>query len=269
MFSSGHAFLIIISTVLILLGVLLSEKYHPPVRRLICICLGLSLLSEVIKTFSNIQILPVVTPVIENEDLIYRATGNYTPYLEAEHMPFELCSYQIVFMFLALIIKDYTMLKRLYAFMYTTCIIGGGMGIAFSSSLIGLSGMSEIMTSTDVWRAFLFHSMLIVEGIYIGRSKECDIRFGDVRWTFIFLIALDCMTLYLNSIMATPYYKGDTLAGIGNVVNYFSSYNNPLGIPMKDKSQWVIYLILRAALASVLIILVNLPLLKKKEVSHE
>lgn len=226
-------------------------------------------MSEVIKTFSNIQILPVVTPAIENGRLIYREVGNYAPYLEAEHMPFELCSYQILFMFLALFIKNKVLLKRLYAFMYTTCIIGGGMGIAFSSSLIGLSGMSEIITSSDVWRAFLFHSMLIVEGIYIGRSKECDIRFSGIKWTFMILIALDFMTLYLNSIMATTYYQGDTLAGIGNVVNYFSSYNNPLGIPMKDKTQWAIYLTLRAVLASALIVLINLPLLKKKEASHE
>ena len=263
MFSSGHIVLIIFSAVFILLFSYLCLKYRPTVGRLLSICLGLSVLSEIIRVFLSIKILPVVTPVIENESIIYRETGNYAPYLEAEHLPFELCSYQIVFMILALILRNKTWLKRLYAFMYTSCIIGGGMGILLSSSLIELSGTAEILSSVNVWRAFIYHSMLIVMGMYIGWSRECNIGFKDIKWSFVFLIVLDSITFYINSMMTTPYYHGDTIVGIGNVVNYFSSYNNPLGIPMKNKVQWMTYLCIRFVLAVILIILVNLPLLKK------
>ena len=63
--------------------------------------------------------------------------------------------------------------------------------------------------------------------------------------------------------LSTPYYSGDTLIGVGNAVNYFSSYNNPLGIPMATKGQWLLYLLVRIALALILITLVQLPLRKK------
>ena len=63
-----------------------------------------------------------------NGKLVYEETGTYVPYLEAEHFPFEMCSYQILFMTLALVMKDRGWRKRLYALMYTTCIAGAGMG---------------------------------------------------------------------------------------------------------------------------------------------
>ena len=264
LFSTGHIFFIVLSFILILLGSYLCRRYNPPAKKLFCICFVLSVLSEVIKFFSSIKIMPVVMPVIENGKLIYQETGNYAPYLEPEHLPFELCSYQILFIFLLLVIKNETWKKRLCMFMYTTCIIGGFMGIVFSSAVIEFSDMLDIITSVDVWRSFIYHSMLVVLGIYIGYNEECDIHFRDIKWTFIILIALDCMTFYLNSAMTIPYYQGDDLVGIGNVVNYFSSYNNPLGIVMRNKYQWIIYLGIRFLLAIILMILVNLPLLKKE-----
>lgn len=143
------------------------------------------------------------------------------------------------------------------------------MAIILSSATIGRSSVSDFVTSADVWRSFLYHSMLIVLGVYIGISRECDIRFKDIKWTYSAVICLDFVTLYLNSMMAAPYYSGDTPVGIGNVINYFSSYNNPLGIPMKNKTEWAVYLLIRFTLAAVIILLVNLPLLRKERSHNE
>ena len=264
MFSNGHLLFIFISLVLIAAGTAACKRKNLAVRRLLLICLVIALTSELIKTLGNIQIVPIVKPVVENGKLIYRKTGAFTPFLEAEHYPFELCSYQIVFIFLALALKTREWRKRLYAVMYTTCIAGAGMGILFSSAAIGLTGIRDFVCSVQVWRAFLYHSMLVVLGLYIGMSKECDVRFRDVKYSFIAIIFLDAITFYINSMMATPYYSGDTLVGVGNAINYFSSYNNPLGIAMTNKSQWFAYLVIRFVLAVVLMILINLPLLRKE-----
>lgn len=264
MFSPGHLFFILLSTALILAGVAFCRKKRPPIRKVLLVCLCLGVLSEVNKILELIKILPVVEPVVENGILLYRETGAYAPYLEAEHLPLELCSLQILFMLLALLLRNPTWRKRLYALMYSTCIAGASIGILLSSEAPGLNTFAEFLSSPQVWRAFLYHSMLIVLGIAIGMSEECDVRFRDLPWTILFIAVLDWLSFYLNSMMSTPYYSGDTLIGIGNVVNYFSSYNNPLGIPMATKGQWFLYLLIRIALALILITLVHLPLLKKE-----
>ncbi len=128
-----------------------------------------------------------------------------------------------------------------------------------------MSLVVDFISSLSIWRIFLYHTMLITLGLYIGVSEECDLHFRDIRWAEILLICLDFMTLYLNSMMATPYYKGDMLMGVGNAINYFSSYNNPLGITMADKQAWLIYLAIRVLLALVLILLLYLPLLRKRK----
>lgn len=133
MFSTGHFFFILLSTAAILAGVAACKKIQPPIRKLLIVCLCLGLLSEVSKILGSIEIVPVVEPAVENGVLLYRETGAYTPYLEAEHLPFELCSLQILFMLFALLLRNPTWRKRLYALMYTTCIVGAGMAILFSS----------------------------------------------------------------------------------------------------------------------------------------
>lgn len=265
MFSIGHLVFILMSLAVIgaAAGFLIRKK--PPFRKVLLVCFILGLVSEVVKILSVIEIVPVVEPIVENGVLIYKETGAFTPYLEAEHLPFELCSFQIVFMFLALILRNDTYRKPLYALMYTTCIIGGFMAIFLSSAAPGLVTIRDFITNAGVWRAFLYHIMLVILGIYIGVSEECDVRFRDMKYTFAILVVLDFLSLYVNSIMSTPYYRGDVLMGVGNAVNYFSSYNNPLGIVMSAKAHWLIYLLIRLGAALAVIVLVNLPLLKKEK----
>ena len=264
MFSEGHVLFIFISAVLIAAGTAVCKKQHPAMRRMLLICLAIALVSEFVKILGNMQIVPIVKPVVENGKLVYKETGAYTPYLEAQHFPFELCSYQIIFIFLALELRNRKWRKRLYAVMYTTCIAGAGMGILFSSAAIGLTGIRDFVFSLQVWRAFLYHSMLVVLGVYIGSCDECDVRFRDIKYSLIAVIILDFISFYINSMMSVPYYSGDTLVGVGKAINYFSSYNNPLGIVMADKARWLVYLAVRFVSAVILMILINLPLLRKE-----
>lgn len=264
MFTLGHLLFSLIGAAVIAAGVILYQKKKPPIRLVLKICFVLAVLSEVVKTLSVIRIVPVVEAAVENGVLIYRETGAFTPYLEAEHLPFELCSYQIFFIGLAMVVKNQKWLKRLYALMYTSCVVGAGVFFLTPSAAIGLTTVEEFFTSVMVWRAFLYHAMVVVLGICIGTSEECGLRFRDIGWSLLLLICLDYASFYLNSIMSTPIYQGDTLLGVGNAVNYFSSYNNPLGIVMSDKGQWLTYLAIRLVLAVILTTLAQLPLLKKE-----
>ena len=90
MFSEGHLLFIFISAVLIAAGTAVCKKQHPAMRRMLLICLAIALVSEFVKTLGNMQIVPIVKPVVENGKLVYKETGAYTPYLEAQHFSSEL-----------------------------------------------------------------------------------------------------------------------------------------------------------------------------------
>ena len=64
--------------------------------------------------------------------------------------------------------------------------------------------------------------------------------------------------------MGRKHYSGKELMGLAYPINYFSSYNNPLGIIVKEKWQWFIYLLIRIGIALVVTPLVFLPLRIKK-----
>ncbi len=79
------------------------------------------------------QILPMVKPdILLHEgaaELTYTATGQYSPYLENAHLSLELCSLMVVFIALALLIKNRVWRERLLTLMYVTGLIGGTLGI--------------------------------------------------------------------------------------------------------------------------------------------
>jgi len=71
MFSPGHLLFIFISAVLIAAGTAACKRKKPAMRRMLLVCLVIALASELIKTLGNMQIVPIVKPVIENGKLIY------------------------------------------------------------------------------------------------------------------------------------------------------------------------------------------------------
>ncbi|MBQ6560594.1 MAG: YwaF family protein [Erysipelotrichaceae bacterium] len=264
MFSTGHIIWIVISLILTIFGVLYCRRKRPSIDRLLKVCLLLGLISEVVKVLCVIEIVPVVKPVVENGVLVYQETRKYAPYIEAEHLPFELCTLQMPFMLLALTVKDEKWRKRIFALIYGTSIIGGVMALLLSSIAPEFATVKDFLLAPRAWQFFLYHAMIITEGIYIGMSEECELHFRDMKWMMLFVVVLDFATFYLNSIMTVPYYSGKELMGLAYPINYFSSYNNPLGIIVKEKWQWFIYLLIRIGIALVVTPLVFLPLRIKK-----
>lgn len=263
MYSTAHIIFIIISLVLIVVGVMICEKTKVTIPSLIKVCFLIALICEVIKIFAIIDIVPIVETIVEDGTIVYKETGRFSPYIKAEHLPFELCSYQIIFLFLARVVKNELWKRRIYSLIYATALIGGTLAIFLSSIAPAYDTTSEFLLSIRAWEFYIYHSMIVVIAIVIAIDKNNYLRFGDIKWTCIILLLLDIFSFYLNSIFSIPIYKNDNLIGLEYAVNYFSSYNNPLGIVLDTKKTYLTYLMLRFIIALILIVIIYLPFLKR------
>lgn len=272
MCSTGHILWIIISFLLIAVGIFACVRTKPDIDRLMKFCFVLGLVSEVIKYFSMIQIVPMVDPAIVEQNgtmvLSYVPSGQYTPMLPLEHLPLELCSIQLILMGVYCFLKDEKKKHLLRAFMFPCGVLGALLGIVMATLTSYLHTTAEYFLTFRAWQYFLYHSMLVVLCMYLGISEQGRLRFQDWKKAVMLLIAFDLPTFYLNSIFSNQVYQNDQLVGVTHRINYFSSYVNPLGLILTEKWQWIAYLAIRAAIAVILIILIYIPLRKRKTVDE-
>jgi len=253
MFSTGHLVWIGISLALVVGGAAAIRVRKPTLEQVLRACLIVGVISEVIKVFSVTVILPTVTATVTGGELVYSVSGQYTPYMKMEHLPLELCSLMIVFLYLALRMKDEARREKLLTLMYITGLIGGSMGILLAYITTEFHTVGEYFAAPRVWQYFLYHAMVVLLGVYLGFMRPSAISLKSLKTTLLLLIAMDAPTFYLNSILSQPVYVGDTPVGVTYRTNFFSSYVNPLGMVLTEKWQWLAYLAVRAALATALI----------------
>ena len=218
MFSQGHLIWIGISAALIAAGLFACLRWRPPLRRLLTVCLVVGVLSEVIKVFSVAQIIPMVDPVIAVQngvsELQWVPTGEYTPYLAMEHLPLELCSLYILFLVLALMLKDGIWKRRLYAVMFASGSLGGAMGIALASIAGDFETTAAFFSSVRAWQYFIYHSMIVTVSLYMGLCGESGLVFSDWKKAIAGLIVLDLPSFYLNSVFSSAVYQHDDVVGV-------------------------------------------------------
>lgn len=267
-FSTGHLIWIAISAALIIAFSVYLFRKRPPLRKVLEVCIVIGILSEIIKVFSVAQIVPMVDPVIAEQNgaqmIQYIPTGEYTPYIAKEHMPLELCSLYLLFMPLALLIKDEKLKKWIYAVMFVSGTIGGFMGIVLSSIAGDFETTAAFFAAPRAWQFFLFHSMIVALSLYIGFGDEAGLHFGDWKKAVLGILVLDIPTFYINSLLSSEIYMADKVVGVSHRINFFSSYVNPLGLILTEKWQWIVYLIIRLVLAAGLIILLYIPMLARR-----
>ena len=246
MFQTAHIIWIIISLVLIVVGVILCRYLRPSINRMLKVCLCIGIVSEVIKFFSVSQIVPFINETFVKPDgtFGYNYSGAYTPILEAEHLPFEMCSLQFFFMAICLIASSEKVKHFLYVMMFATGI-GGVIAIPLATLSVYYTDFADYMLSPRVWQFFLYHSMISVLSIYIGLSKETNIVFSDLKTAIIGAFAFDIPTFYLNGILSEKVYVNDQLVGVTHRINFFSSYVNPVGLVLTEKWQWIAYIAIR------------------------
>ena len=253
MFSTGHLLWIGISLVLITGGTLMCLRRRPAEDHFLKICLAIGVLSEAVKLFSVMRILPMVDITVNGAALDYTYAGQYTPYLEMADLPLELCSLQIAFLVAMLLVKKPEWRSRLRALMYVTGVIGGTLGIVLAEVTVDYTAVAEYFTSPRIYQFFLYHSMVVTLGLYMGFGPDSDVSLRRFRGTMGLLLALDVPTFYLNSVFSQPVYVAGKPEGIVYRTNFFSSYVNPVGLVLTQRWQWLAYLAIRLVLAASLI----------------
>lgn len=251
---------------MIIFGVLFCKKKNISTEKVIEVSLIICVICEIVKIFCVIKMVPIIELTVENGSLIYNNTGKFSPYIDNMHFPYELCSFQILFIFLAHIIKNEKWKRRIYSLIYATAFIGGLLAIFLSNIPNEYRSTKEYLTTIRVWEFYIYHATIIIVAIAIARDKRYAPRFSDIKWTSIIIILFDLPSYYMNSLFSVPLYSNERLIGLTHSLNHFSSYFNPLGINITTKTQYLIYILIRFILGFVCVCIVYMPFLKNKKI---
>lgn len=252
MFSIQHLIWLAICAVGITLTMrwLLANK--PSLEKVLNVAVILASISEIIKIFANIQMVPT-------------ADGSAMHmFMEWRHLPFHLCSIQIFLIFYVRYTESVRNRETILAFMYPTCIIGAFMALLLPSIFTNGITPAQAFTHPIGYQFFIYHSMLIVLGAYIAMSGEVHITFAHAKSTIAIMGVLAVLSIYLNSAFAYVTYRGTELLSVENTPNFFFTFRTPVGILLTEIWQWYVYLAIICALAVVLITAFYLPFREKK-----
>lgn len=253
MFSANHIAWLVICLAGCVFASLWLERTRPPLERVLGVACVLAAISELVKVFSNIQMVP-------------SADGSaLNLFMEWRHLPFHLCSIQIFFLFYARFAESERRRETVLAFMYPTCIAGAISALALPTIFSNAIQPEQAFAHPIAYQFFIYHSMLVVLGAYIARCGEVDIRFSHLKSTLAILLALGLASIYLNSAFAYPVYEGSTILSVENTPNFFFTFRTPIGVPLTEMWQWFAYLAILAALVTGVVTLFYLPFRKGDE----
>ncbi len=251
MFSTQHFIWLAICLVLIALSLFFLFKYKPSLKNFLSVNCVICVLALLTTIFSTIKIVP-------------SADGTFfVPYLPTQYLPIHLCDIQIIFMFIVRFAEDGKLKDRLLGFMYPTTIIGAAFALALPSIFSTSIGVEQAFTAPLSYEFFIYHSMLIVTGIYIYACKKDTFNPSYYFSTQAILLSLSVISLYANSMFGTAIYKNGELQSVEYVTNFFFTYKTPIGLMLTQKWQWIIYLLILIALAFSTIALAYIPVFVK------
>ena len=252
MFSIQHFIWVFISLALIAAGLIALKKKKPTLKQVLTTASIACAASELIKVFSCLELVPSA-----DGSILY-------PYLELQHLPLHLCSIQILLIFYCRFGRGTIAESRgkqiALQFMYPTCAVGAPFAIALPSIFNTTITVSQAFTHPIAYQTFLFHSMLIILGIYIPMSGEVKFSWKTYGKTMGLLWLVTFVQIYLNSLFANVEYLNGKLVSVNYVTNFFFVFRTPIGVALNTKLAWFIYLMILVALAFVLIWLLYLPL---------
>lgn len=247
MFSIQHFIWLFISLIIITVSLYLCFKFKPSLKTFLSICCWICVISETIKMFAMIQLVPSGDSSV------------YYPFIEPQHLPLHLCSIQIIFIFCARFMKDGELKDRLLGFMYPTTIIGALFALALPSIFNTTITASQAFTHPIAYELFLYHDMLVVLGVYIYHCKKETFTTSYYFTTEAFLIILSLISLYANSMFATPVYQNGKLVSVEHVTNFFFTFQTPIGLALTEKWQWFVYILILLGLAFLTIGIAYIP----------
>ena len=250
MFSWQHIVWLGICALMVAAMVAASARKKPTLQQILTSACVISFLSELTKMISVIDLVPS-----SGGELLL-------PYLPMNHMPLHFCSIQILFIFYTRFTKNRQ--DRIQG-NHEERFPGSGKRLALAMPSIFQTSITpdQAFTSLLSYQFFIFHSMLIALSILIVRSGEVEFSRKTMIRTMLIVIALGILSIYLNSLLASPTYDDGKLVSVEFMTNFFFTTQNPLGIRLTAIWQWWLYLIIITVLACLAVFLCYVPLLRK------
>ena len=251
MFSWQHIVWLGICALMVAAMVAAAARKKPTLQQILTSACVVSFLSELTKMISVIDLVPS-----SGGELLL-------PYLPMNHMPLHFCSIQILFIFYTRFTKNVQRRDAFLSFMYPTALCGAILALAMPSIFQTSITPDQAFTSLLSYQFFVFHSMLIALSILIVRSGEVEFSRKTMIRTMLIVIALGILSIYLNSLLASPTYDDGKLVSVEFMTNFFFTTQNPLGIRLTAIWQWWLYLIIITVLACMAVFLCYVPLFRK------
>lgn len=253
MFTTNHFLWMGISLAAILGSLALLRRRRLPLRTVLTALCVLAVLSEYTKVFSTVEMLPRAD-----------AEGLY-PFLDLGHLPFHLCSLQILLIFYVRFARPSAARDAVLAFMYPTCTAGAFFALLLPSIFPGSVAVSDAFRHPLAYQYFLWHSALIVLGLYIPLSGELRLTPKRCLTTCGLLTAAAFLSLYVNAACSSPVYVGGRAVSLDFVTNFFFTMQTPIGISLMNKGHWLLYFGILHVVGWSLVALLYLPFMCGKE----
>lgn len=237
----------------IIISIVLYRKNRPSLNKVLNIACAICVYSEISKVISTIEMVPS-----SNGSMIH-------PYIPTNHLPLHLCSIQIILIFLVRFTSNMKLRESVLAFMYPTCLLGAIMALAMPSIFTTSIPVEKAFVSMISYQFFIFHAMLIALALIIAMSGEVKWEKKHIKTTLLITFVLGFVSIYVNSILASPTYVDGKLVSVDFWPNFFFTYQNPIGLHLTEKWQWLLYLAIIACLTIVLVTICYLPLIRKKK----
>ncbi len=255
MYSWQHFVWLFISLILIVFFLVLYRKKRPSFTKVLNYCLVVCYLSEFIKVFSVLEMVP-------------SADGSIMfPYMPMNHLPLHLCSIQILMITYVRFTENKKARENLLAFMYPSCLMGALSALAMPSIFSTSITVQQAFTHPMAYQFFLYHTMLIILGFIIAWSGEIEWSWNYYFRCMIIIGVMGFISLYVNSIFASPTYLDGKLQHVDFWPNFLFTYQNPLGIKITTIQGWYLYLVILAFAGAFLTFLCYLPLVRKHKKS--
>ncbi len=251
MYTWRHILWLLICTLMAAAAVGAYSRKRPPLSTVLTYALIVSILSELVKISSVIELVPSAGGTL------------LLPYLPLNHLPLHFCSVQVILIAIARFTADERRRETVLAFMYSTCILGALAALLMPSIFTTSISVEQAFTSPLSYQFFIFHTMLLALGIVIVRSGEIQWKKRHFTNTLLLVYLMGFVSIYLNSVLASPTYVDGELKSVDFWTNFFFTYQNPVGIKLTELWQWFVYLLIISVLAFVLLYLFYRPLIRR------
>ena len=231
MFSVNH-FIWLAIVLVTIIGLLVLQKTKKIKNdTIITYMFIMSIISELIKIFSN---------------LIQTSEGGTV--LDPADLPFHLCSIQIFFIFaLKFLIKTEEGKQKLLGFMAPTMLVGGALALFIPT--VGVE-----FTKLQVYQYFIFHANIITFAIYVLKERLVNYTWKSFFRNISYLGMLALIATWINSILSVTNPK----------VNFFYLCRPPMeNLPILNLNNgWFAYFITLVLIALIFMFLFHYIMIK-------